>query len=373
MAEALRGILHGIRLLDLTRTHPGQYCAMMLADHGAEVIRIESTSDGMHDPHLSRNKKSVALNLDSGEGKAGLRTLAATGSVLIEDFEFDVMHDAGLSYESLAEVNPALVYARMDPGNSSSNAKAAGSSMAFGILAALRESETTGRGQVVDLAKLDEDGISTNDFHNPIRFSNAPMPPPRSAPKIGEHTEAYLSEMPPSLLSDTEKRAVRNAFGCFATGVTIVTTRQEDGVPRGFTANSFTSVSLDPPLLLVCIAKQAHSCPVFTNSDHFAVNILSEDQKALSNLFASQSEEKFEKSQWHPSVADMPIFNEGLASFVCGREKVVDAGDHVILLGRIVDQSSKPGQPLGYLRGNYFSVGLEQELVDAAKAASCSR
>jgi len=62
----------------------------------------------------------------------------------------------------------------------------------------------------------------------------------------------------------------------------------------------------------------------------------------------------------------MPIFDDGLASFVCSREKAIDAGDHVILIGRIVDQTNHPGEPLGYLRGNYFSVGLEQELVDAA-------
>lgn len=180
------------------------------------------------------------------------------------------------------------------------------------------------------------------------------------------HTKTNPSRKPSLPLSDTEKRAIRDAFGCFATGVTVVTTRQDDGTPRGFTANSFTSVSLDPPLLLVCIAKQAHSCPVFTSSDHFAVNILSEDQKALSNLFASRAEDKFQQASWRPGVADMPVFEDSLASFVCSRENVVDAGDHIILLGRIIDHTSKAGQPLGYLRGNYFSVGLEQELVDAA-------
>jgi len=118
--------------------------------------------------------------------------------------------------------------------------------------------------------------------------------------------------------------------------------------------------------LLVCIGKQAHSLSAFTETDHFAVNILREDQKALSNLFASQSEEKFEKSNWRVGIADMPIFDDGLAHFVCSREKTINAGDHIILIGRIIDQTSNSGQPLGYLRGNYFSVGLEQELVDVA-------
>ena len=181
-----------------------------------------------------------------------------------------------------------------------------------------------------------------------------------------QHVNGHRSEKPSAPLSEADRRAIRDAFGCFATGVTIVTTRQDDGTPRGFTANSFTSVSLDPPLLLVCIAKQAHSCPVFTSADHFAVNVLSEDQKALSNLFASRAEDKFQQANWKSGFADMPIFADSLANFVCSRENVVDAGDHIVLLGQILDHTSQAGQPLGYLRGNYFSVGLEQELVEAA-------
>ena len=84
---------------------------------------------------------------------------------------------------------------------------------------------------------------------------------------------------------------LRKAFGSFATGVTLVTTRQENGTPRGFTANSFTSVSLDPPLLLVCISKNAQSYSTFRDSKYFAVNVLSESQRSTAGLFSSQSSE----------------------------------------------------------------------------------
>ncbi len=363
MADTGREILDGIRLLDLTQKPAGAYCTMLLADHGAEVIRIESEENAARNSNLDRGKKSVALDLHSDEGKAGLRTLVATADILVEDFPTGTMDRLGLSYDSLSEINPALVYTANTEAVST-DAQAVGGVIAFGIMAALREAEATGRGQLVNFAK--QPRKNETDGGNPINFSAAPTPVLKSPPQFGEHTENYLSEMPPSRLSDTEKRAMRDAFGCFATGVTIVTTRQADGTPRGFTANSFTSVSLDPPLLLVCIAKQAYSCDVFTSAAHFAVSVLREDQKALSGLFASPSNDKFSEATWHPGVADMPVFDDSLASFVCSREKAIDAGDHVILVGRVVDQASNPGQPLGYLRGNYFSVGLDQGLVDAA-------
>ena len=170
-----------------------------------------------------------------------------------------------------------------------------------------------------------------------------------------------------------DPKALRNAFGAFATGVTVITTRQPDGTPRGFTANSFTSVSLDPPLLLVCLAKTAHSADAFANAPHFAVNILAEDQKAVSGLFASRAPDKFDHCAWTPGPADMPLIDGSLAQFTCANHQLVDAGDHLILIGRVVDFATAEGQPLGYFRGNYFSVGLERDLAEAAAAAKGSR
>jgi flavin reductase (DIM6/NTAB) family NADH-FMN oxidoreductase RutF len=91
---------------------------------------------------------------------------------------------------------------------------------------------------------------------------------------------------------------LRRALGAFATGVTVVTTVDGDGNPRGFTANSFTSVSLEPPLILVCLAKRAASCPVFQVAESFAVNILSEDQKAVSSAFSSPTADRFGTVDW---------------------------------------------------------------------------
>lgn len=170
-----------------------------------------------------------------------------------------------------------------------------------------------------------------------------------------------------------DPKALRNAFGAFATGVTVVTTRQPDGTPRGFTANSFTSVSLDPPLLLVCLAKTAHSADVFRNAPHFAVNILAEDQKAVSGLFASRAPDKFAQCAWTPGPQGTPLIDGSLAQFTCANHQLVDAGDHLILIGRIDHFATTDGQPLGYFRGNYFSIGIEKDLAEAAAAAKGSR
>ncbi|WP_299882461.1 flavin reductase family protein [uncultured Sulfitobacter sp.] len=162
------------------------------------------------------------------------------------------------------------------------------------------------------------------------------------------------------------KRSLRDAFGRFATGVTVVTTRQPDGTPRGFTANSFTSVSLEPPLLLVCIGKTAHSCDTFAACDHFTVNILADDQKEISGLFASQSADKFGIADWHPNAQAMPLIDGTLANFSCARHQLVDAGDHLILIGRVLDFETADGDPLGYYKGAYFDIGLDRAMTEAA-------
>ena len=167
-------------------------------------------------------------------------------------------------------------------------------------------------------------------------------------------------------MNPADKMALRDAFGRFATGVTIVTTRQPDGVPRGFTANSFTSVSLDPPLLLIAIGKAALSCDTFAKADHFAVNILADTQKEISGLFASKSAEKFELAKWRSDDRGMPLIDGTLASFSCARHNVVDAGDHIILIGRVIEFSTRDGQPLGFFRGSYFDIGLDRALSDVA-------
>ena len=555
-------ILKGLRVLDLSRMLSGPYCTMHLADHGAEVIKIEGptgdTSRGngpfrADDPDhdwagyfvsLNRGKKSIQLDLKSEEGKAKFRIIAATADVIVENFRPGVMDRLGLSYESLAADNPRLVYAAIrgfgDPRTGKSPyadwpsydvvAQAmgglmsitgpqadsptktgpgvgdifAGMMMAFGIMAALREAEATGKGQFVDVAMYDamislcERMVYLHDFTgevpspegnghpflspfglypasdghvalgivddafwrrladlmgrpelgkdaqfatraararnaknvdrlvsdwssqltkaqlaellggqvpfgplntiadiardphvaargmlakvngpdaskspwtiaaNPLRFGAHEHDALTSPPALGADNPMLDHIKPPEPIDPDTKRSLRDAFGRFATGVTVVTTRQADGIPRGFTANSFTSVSLDPPLLLVCIGKAALSCETFAACSHFTVNILADDQKEISGLFASQSADKFGIADWHEDAQNMPVIDGALASFSCARHRLVDAGDHLILIGQVLDFETTEGDPLGYYKGGYFDIGLDRAMTEAA-------
>ena len=200
---------------------------------------------------------------------------------------------------------------------------------------------------------------------NPLRFGAAPMPAAASPPKLGADNAHYLTPTVPPPMSDQNKKALREAFGSFATGITVVATRQADGTRRGFTANSFTSVSLDPPLVLICIAKTGLSYEVFRTSTCFSVNVLSDAQRDISKIFASQSANKFDLGEWTHGAAEMPVLRDALANFICQRENLVEAGDHVIMIGRVLDMQIQQGAPLGYFKGNYFSVGLDQSLISA--------
>lgn len=230
----------------------------------------------------------------------------------------------------------------------------------------LADPHVAARNMIAEIHNPDREKPGWKVAANPVKFSDAVTPFLETPPRLGEHTEEYLSEMPREPLSDIDQRALRDVFGSFATGVTVVTTRDEDGTPRGFTANSFTSVSLEPPLILVCIAKTAHSKDVFCAARHFAVNILAEDQKAVSGLFASRSPDKFERVSWQPGVADTPCLDGAVAQLVCERHKLTDAGDHIVLIGQVIAHESNDARPLGYFRGNYFDIGLEQDLISAA-------
>ncbi|WP_119304902.1 alpha/beta fold hydrolase [Dongia deserti] len=167
--------------------------------------------------------------------------------------------------------------------------------------------------------------------------------------------------------SEIDSRSLRRALGAFATGVTVVATKQRDGGPRGFTANSFTSVSLDPPLVLVCIAKSASSYVVFSEADSFAISVLAEHQRDTSGLFASKAADKFERASWHVSGNGNPVISGATAWFDCRKHSLVDAGDHAILIGRVVDFGDTPANPLGYCRGAYVTFGLSQAALAAAR------
>ncbi|WP_201585403.1 flavin reductase family protein [Psychrobacter jeotgali] len=165
-------------------------------------------------------------------------------------------------------------------------------------------------------------------------------------------------------MKQLDSKALRNAFGSYMTGVTVITTMTDDGTPVGFTANSFTSVSLEPPLLLVCPAKSLSSFEVFANCKHFAVNILSEDQQNISNIFAGSKEDRFSQVEWQTDAQGNPIIDGALTHFSCKTERNLEAGDHHILIGEVLDFSAREGLGLGYASGGYFSLGLEREAAE---------
>lgn len=155
---------------------------------------------------------------------------------------------------------------------------------------------------------------------------------------------------------EAERLALRQAFGAFMTGVTVVTTTDEAGGPVGLTANAFASVSLDPPLLLVCISSRSLSLPEFQRSGGFAVNILSTAQKDLSQRFARPVEDRFEGVDWAPGPNGGPVLKDVCGWFDCRLHDQVEAGDHIIMIGRVEGFDHNPQSPLGYARGDYFSL-----------------
>jgi flavin reductase (DIM6/NTAB) family NADH-FMN oxidoreductase RutF len=151
----------------------------------------------------------------------------------------------------------------------------------------------------------------------------------------------------------SDARTLRDAMGCFATGITIVTAL-EQGRPIGLTANSFTSVSLEPPLLLVCIAETAGSGRVLREAAHFGVNVLQIGQQPASSRFAGKDEDRFAATAWAPGETGVPVLGGSLVSFECKRHAVHEGGDHFILVGEVVRAQFEPRRdPLLYFRGKY--------------------
>ncbi len=157
-------------------------------------------------------------------------------------------------------------------------------------------------------------------------------------------------------------RDLRRALGQFATGVTIVTTRDEGGHRVGVTANSFASLSLEPPLVLWALDREATSLPAFRGCTHFAVNVLSASQHNLSRVFATSGADKFAGVDSHDGPAGMPLLDGVLAHFVCRNVRQLDAGDHVILIGEIEQYETFPGEPLVFHSGFYRVATRHPEL-----------
>lgn len=147
---------------------------------------------------------------------------------------------------------------------------------------------------------------------------------------------------------------LRKVLGRFATGVTIVTTMSEDKRPHGLTINSFTSVSLEPPLVLICIAKDAGTLPHFLGNEHFAINILAQDQTKISQKFATHNVDRFEGIEWQRGEFSAPLIDDALAYIECQRHETYEAGDHYIILGKVEKADFTDNKkPLIYYSGQY--------------------
>jgi flavin reductase (DIM6/NTAB) family NADH-FMN oxidoreductase RutF len=160
-----------------------------------------------------------------------------------------------------------------------------------------------------------------------------------------------LLDHPPEDAPD--ERHLRNALARFATGVTVVTTRTQEGKLEGLTANSFSAVSLDPPLVLWSLKASARSLPSFRAAGHFAVNVLAASQHGLCRRFATPRADKFEDVDYTSGLAGCPLLTGALAIFECSMETQVAGGDHVIFFGRVRRAAFDDGPPLIFSAGTY--------------------
>ena len=167
-------------------------------------------------------------------------------------------------------------------------------------------------------------------------------------------------------MSEFSPLDLRRAFGRFPTGVTVVTTCTGEGRQVGFTANSFTSVSMSPPLVLVCLDRRASVHPAFLGAAGFVVNILAHDQAETAMRFASRGIDRFEGIVWKPSKTGLPILDGHAAFFECASDQAVPAGDHTVLMGRIVDMGDTDALPLVF-RGGAFARITQPEHAGAAR------
>jgi flavin reductase (DIM6/NTAB) family NADH-FMN oxidoreductase RutF len=145
----------------------------------------------------------------------------------------------------------------------------------------------------------------------------------------------------------------RQVMANFATGITVVTTRDRDNTPYGLTVNSFTSVSLNPVLVLVCLDLRLSGLQLFRDSKHFGVNVLSEHQEDISRMFAKKESERPENIYFEGSLG-MPLIKNCLAVMECKTVQIYEGGDHLIFLGEVDNaETIQPDHPLLYFRGKY--------------------
>mgnify|MGYP000309542078 CR=1 FL=1 len=174
-----------------------------------------------------------------------------------------------------------------------------------------------------------------------------------------------------------DPKEFRRALGNFATGVTVITAQAPNGEQVGVTANSFNSVSLEPPLVLWSIVKNSNSYKIFEQAEHFAVNILAADQIDLSNNFAKPSDDKFANIETTVGAGNAPLLTNTAANFQCEKYQVIDGGDHWIMIGKVVEFENHGRAPLLYVQGSYAGAipftGAKNADLNVASPATLAR
>jgi flavin reductase (DIM6/NTAB) family NADH-FMN oxidoreductase RutF len=163
------------------------------------------------------------------------------------------------------------------------------------------------------------------------------------------------SFLQPAVVDQRTAADLRRAFGCFGTGVTVVTTCDDGGAPVGMTVNSFASVSMDPPLVSWNIRRHAPSFTHFAKSGHFAINVLSIDQCWIGEQMARPSENKFAGVGYQNGLGGSPILDASSATFVCRTYREVDAGDHLIMIGEVLEYAYSSARPLLFVNGRFHA------------------
>jgi flavin reductase (DIM6/NTAB) family NADH-FMN oxidoreductase RutF len=157
-----------------------------------------------------------------------------------------------------------------------------------------------------------------------------------------------------------DQKAYRSALGTFATGVTVVTARDASGGAHGLTVNSFTSVSLNPPMVLWCLGDSSDSWDLFSSCESFAINVLEAGQDAFAMRFAGKGDQALTADEFTTLATGSPVLSQAVASFDCTIVQRVHAGDHLILIGETQAWQSREGDGLTYFKGRFGSTSVFQ-------------
>ena len=157
-------------------------------------------------------------------------------------------------------------------------------------------------------------------------------------------------------MTKIDTRQLRNAFGCFPSGVTIVTLKDEKQNPTGITVSSFSSLSLDPPLCLFSIGKDQASRPLFETCEYFVINVLCAKQEDIAWQFAKPIENKFENVSYMESKYGMPIIDGNIAHFCCKKWALYDGGDHIIVVGEVLEFKQSDTDALIFFKGKIDTI-----------------